>query len=57
MFLVLWYLTPSPEEWANWSSLMRFGTLSGLVILGVGIYSLLLLLQGIRPNQFRLKPS
>lgn len=57
MFLTLWYLTPSPEEWASWSGLMRFGALSGLVILGIGVYSLLLLLQGIRLNQFRLKSS
>jgi len=55
MLFTLWYLNPAPEIWASWNSLTRFGTLSGLVFVGVGVYIVMLLLLGIRPNQFRIQ--
>lgn len=57
MFAALWYLCPAPEVWAEWSSLIRFASLSGLVILGISMYTLLIFLFGLRPKHFRLQTS
>ncbi len=57
MFLALWYFTPAPEVWANWQSLTRFGSLAGLVILGISVYVCVVFLLGIRPKHFRLQTN
>ena len=57
MLTSLWLLSPAPEVWASWNSLVRFGALTGLVLLGMSVYLLLLLISGIRPRQFRLQAS
>lgn len=55
MLLCLWWINPGPEVWANWNIITRFGSLSGLIIVGISIYIGLLMLLGLRPSQFRLE--
>ena len=55
MLFCLWWINPGTEVWSNWNSITRFGSLTGLVIVGISIYIGLLLLLGLRPSQFRLQ--
>lgn len=55
MLLCLWWLNPDPQVWANWNSLTRLGSLTGLIIVGISIYVGLLMALGLRPHQFRLQ--
>jgi len=56
MLLCLWWINPATEVWANWNSITRFGSLTGLILVGISIYVGLLMLLGLRPRQFRLHP-
>ena len=55
MLLCLWWVNPGPEVWSNWNSITRFGSLTGLITVGISIYIGLLMLLGLRPSQFRLQ--
>ena len=54
MLVSLWWINPTPDVWANWSSIVRLSSLTGLVMVGIAVYASLLLAFGLRPNQFRL---
>lgn len=52
MAAMLWFASPSLEAWTafgNWERVLRLG---GLVVAGGALYSLLLLLMGLRPSMF-----
>ena len=57
MLLSLWWINPDVDVWASWNSLTRIGSLMGLIIIGITIYSSLLLILGLRPSQFRLQSN
>ncbi len=55
MLICLRWINPATEVWSDWSIITRFGSLTGLIIVGVSIYVGLLMILGLRPNQFRLE--
>ncbi len=55
MLLCLWWINPGSEVWSNWNGITRFGSLSGLIIVGTTIYVGLLMILGLRPSQFHLE--
>ena len=57
MVICLWLLNPQPGIWAGWNGLTRFAVLTGLVMTGIAVYLLLLVLLGLRPNQFRMQTT
>ncbi|MDW3095883.1 MAG: murein biosynthesis integral membrane protein MurJ [Gammaproteobacteria bacterium] len=57
MLLSLWWINPDADVWASWNSLTRLGSLMGLIIIGITIYTSLLLVLGLRPSQFRLQSN
>jgi len=44
-------LAPAAETWMAWSIAGRIATLTGLVLLGAGVYAAVLAAGGVRPAQ------
>ena len=55
MFVVLWFLVPELIIWSQWNIWLRLSSLLGFIALGSAIYVSLLLLMGLRPNEFRFR--
>ena len=53
MFAALWYFVPDLAVWSQWQVWQRISVLFGFIVLGAGFYVALLLLLGLRPQQFR----
>jgi putative peptidoglycan lipid II flippase len=53
--LVLILFTPSLDTWNQWNMLERGLRLTSLVILGLAVYLLSLLVQGVKPRQFLIR--
>ena len=55
LFLVLILLTPSLDAWNQWNVLERGIRLTGLITLGLVVYLVGLLVQGVKPVQFLIR--
>lgn len=55
MLLALHWANPDFQTWSDWNSLTRFSALFGLIIFGITVYLGLLLILGLRLNQFRIQ--
>jgi len=53
MFVVLWMTTGQLDTWLVSSSITRIGWLSGAIMLGAGVYFVMLWLLGVRLHQLR----
>lgn len=53
MAAALLWITPELAQWSDWSTLERFGAISGIIGLAVTIYFATLMLTGLRPNHLK----
>ena len=57
MVILLWWIVPDLSTWTAWDSVRRFSMLFVYIVVGLFSYVSLLLVLGIRPNQFRFSTN